>query len=873
MHVAFGMGFDGGAWPGPLAGPGAVATFDEAWVGPAGLAKILETALGLGAPETLPGERAATLARTLTCTDGVWSSSAQVDPLAVARSLLGLRDALVDAGLRADAAPPALGERLGSILRVTRHARPGLPDRLAAVVESIFRAKADRVDLGLERLTLFEPRAQLSPLLRGVIDALDQSGVVVEERVVSAVPAAGTLGLSRGAFEPVGDGTLQLIRGDCPEETAIEIAAHLSLLPTLEQVVVIGADAILDAGLVRMGLPTLGARGARGDDGLLQVAPLVIALAWPERDPERALELLSLATSPIPRRVAAPLARSLIRVPAVGSQAWEDALADALAGLDDEAARERVRQRLALLVGGRAEEPSHGLPQAELVRRLDELRRWLFGRADREADERRYAGALAQVGAIARLARALGGETIGRVELLRIVEEATRSARPRAPREACAGLARVADPAAVVGGAAHVVWWRFLDESEPPLRPLPLTRAEQAALAAIGVALPSPGLVAERRALGWQRPLLCASESLVLGCPRRNATGADAHPHPLWDEIVARAGGARRAAVLESKTIAQTARVSRKEYRARAAPHSQSAWRFPSGAVPRPASESPSSRETLLGCSFRAVLERSGVRARQHRLPDGSRLFGEMAHDVLATVLRAAPGSPAHARSLAESAYDELVPRRAAAWLRPSMRSHRRRSRETIVAAAEELVRLLAERGLRVKLVEQEIEKGPPDRRMRGRPDLVVESPLVVIDLKSGGDIEKARALAECTAIQLVAYAHLVRDGDGAWPAIAYFQVQSRRLLTTDPWLGGGQAIASPHTVEDIFARLQRAGRAADAAIQSGTAVAPGVGVSIDALVSFVDGNEIHVAAPCRFCASATLCGRGLDGATRERPR
>ena len=51
MRVAFGTGFDSGVWPGPLGtrdGEVLAAAFDEAWVGPLGLLKILETQLGLG---------------------------------------------------------------------------------------------------------------------------------------------------------------------------------------------------------------------------------------------------------------------------------------------------------------------------------------------------------------------------------------------------------------------------------------------------------------------------------------------------------------------------------------------------------------------------------------------------------------------------------------------------------------------------------------------------------------------------------------------------------------------------------------------------------------------------------------------------------
>lgn len=872
MRVVFGLGFDGGAWPGALGAArvrGRAAAFDEAWVGPLGFLKILETGLGLVGPDETAAERVAALVPALHAREGRWSRSLEADALAVARALLRVRDALVDAGLPPGMSPPSVGSRLEEILEVTRAARPGAPDRAAAVA----RVLEGGHGIDLEHVALADPREGLSPLWRRVLGGLEARGVVVEERPLASVPATGDLGASRAAFTPVGDGSLQLVRGDCPEETAIEMAAHLSLLPSLDDVVIIGADAVFDAGLVRLGLPATGARGARGDDGLLQLAPLVVALAWPERDPERAFELLSLGVSPIRRGVGGRLARSLVKIPAVGSQRWNEDLAQALAHLPDDASRRNIEDRLACLVGPPAQEPGDTVPLEELERRLDLLRRWLFGRGQHDGDERRYAGALAQVVAIGRIARALGRPALGRADLMRVVEQATASARARTPREPLAGLARVADPAAVAGPADHVVWWRFTDDSEPPARALSVSRGEDAALRALGVDLPSPAQLAEQRALAWQRPLWCAKSCLVLGSPRRNTHGDEVHPHPLWDEIVARAGGVRVAAVLEHKEIHDARQVGRKDYRARAAPRPQRDWRFPAGLVARPEEESPSARETLLGCSFKATVERSGVRAREHRLPDGSKLFGEVAHDVIATVLAGFPLSSDDALVRAREAFDAIVPLRAAAWLRPARKSHRTSSRETVARAAAALVELLHDKNLGVKAIEQEIRKGLPGRIVKGRPDLVVGDPLAVIDLKSGGDRDKVRALENGTAIQLVAYAQLVKEAGGPWPAIAYFQVRSRRLFTTSPELGGSQAIETFYGVEDVAVRLKRAGREADDEIAAGRASAPGVGQRLSQLRSQIDGERIVVAAPCRFCSFGFLCGRAVDERAAGRDR
>jgi ATP-dependent helicase/nuclease subunit B len=871
MQVVFGLGFGGGAWPGALAASGRDAAFNQAWVGPLGLLKILETTLGLVGPDESGAERAAALVPALRARAGPWSRSLEADALAVARSILRTRDALVDAGLPPGDAPAALGARLQEILIVSQGARPGVPDRLVGVA----RALEEGARAEVESIALVEARAGLSPAWARVMAALEARGTRIEElgerALLEDLPASaeGATDLAaarRGPFAPALDGSLQLVRGDCPEETAIELAAHLTRVP-LEEVLVIGADAVLDASLARMGLPTTGARGARGDDGLLQIAPLVVALAWPERDPERAFELLCLSTSPIRRTVAARLARSLLVEPAVGGARWEAELAASLAAIEDEAQRAEAAARVARIFGGPGAAGAERLPVKLLDERLALLRRWLFGRARREGDELKFRSALAQVAAIGRIARGLGGETLTRTDLMRVVEQATAAVRPRTPRPALAGVARVADPAAIAGPVQHVVWWRFTRESEPVPRALVVSSAERRALSDLGVVLPLPAARAEQRALAWARPLFAARASLVLGCPRRNAAGEEAHPHPLWDEIAARAG-TRAARRLEVRRIIGGEALPSKTYRARELPRPQREWRFPAGSVAPPDKESPSSREVLLGCGFRAVLKRAGVSERSRRLPEGTQLFGVLAHDVLARLLQGWPIEIEEAAERARVIFDERLPRVAAALLRPVERSQRTRARETIAQAASAITEALHARGLTVHAVEQDVALGSEGRVLKGRPDLVVRSTvdggLAVIDFKSGSDSDRLRALEQGTAVQLALYAQLVRGRDAPWPAIAYFQIRSRRLLTTAPELGGAQTVESPYAVDDIARRLKRAGRHADDEIAAGRAAAPGVGARLSELRSRIEGEEILIAPPCRFCSFGFLCGRAL---------
>ncbi len=82
----FDPALDRSAWPGPVAGTGAV--FGEAWLGSNGLLGRLETELGLGGLVPSRGERAAHLTRRLKEIEGFWSQSFESDPLGTADRLL-----------------------------------------------------------------------------------------------------------------------------------------------------------------------------------------------------------------------------------------------------------------------------------------------------------------------------------------------------------------------------------------------------------------------------------------------------------------------------------------------------------------------------------------------------------------------------------------------------------------------------------------------------------------------------------------------------------------------------------------------------------------------------------------------------------------
>ena len=858
MRITFDRDFDAGAWPGALHARDAVA--GEAWVGELGLLGLLETALGSSAPWESATARAAALVPAVRTTDGFWSRSAELDPLGAARTLLAWRDELRMHGWRGDVATG----RLGALASVTASVPPGVPDRWEAVAEALASRRAE-----VESLRLFEPLAELPAAIRRVIGRLVEQGTVVGEEVPPVAAGAGDLASARrGRFAPQGDGSLQLLRAHGPLQAAEDVAAWLAAAGDLAGTVIVGGEPVLDAALLRHGLPATGAAGAPADNALLQLLPLVLALGWQPPDPQRALELLTLQQGPVPRAIARRLVEALHEHPAVGSDRWNEALAEGVARIEDPERRERVRERLAWLFAGTVSRAA-GYEAVEVSRRVAPLQQWLQGRLAVADDPAPWSAAVAQCTALARLVQLAGLSRLPESILHRFVEEASRSAGALPAHEAGAGLAAVGAPGGLVAPARRVVWWNFTRASAPAVETLPLSREERAALERAGIRVPAAGALASRLAARWRRPLLAASEALLLVCPERDAGGGESHPHPLWDEIGALADGG--AARLVRRAPAGVRR-ERRQPLARTAP--RRTWNLPQGAVAARATESPSSLGLLVGCSLAWALQyaaklRTGAVA---ALPQAEQLAGKTVHAILAELLAGPEMAPDEAAAAARRLFEEKGPKLAAALFLPGADGARAKALRATEEAARELFRLFRNGRFRVVSVETPFRKPALGTELEGTPDLVVEGPdgaRFPVDLKWSGTSYRRKSLESGSAYQLAAYAHLV-GGDFA-PAQdgAYFILTDQRLLTCRDDVDGGRSARGPAAEESWRAAAAAHGEQL-VHLRAGTAVATAIAGDDGESPVDRDGldeeGRLVLGAPCRFCDYAALCGRTFGG-------
>ena len=862
MRIVLGIDFDQGSWPGPLADRQAVA--GEIWVGPLGFLGLLETALGTGGPPSSELLRVARIVPSVRRLEGFWSPSAEVDTLAVARTLLRWRDRLWLQGWQGGSHT----ERLGQLARVTAEAPDGMPDRILAATEALGSRSA-----AIERVELCEPLDFFPPLWRRLFEALEGRGCRVATRGFETAKAAGDLLAARqGGLVPERDGSLQLLRPYGVLEAAEETAAWLAGLPSLEGTVVVGGDAILDAALERFGLPTVGGSLGGSGDSLLGVLPLVLRLGWEPPRPEAALELLNLPISPVPGRVARRLRRALDDRPAVGSEVWDEALAEGLAEIEEEADREKVESRLAVLLQPIAARDEN-MPSGEIHRRVEAVLEWsrarramAESRGEAEAASAGWRSAVQQCSLLLQVLEAMESERLTPPELDGLAAEVTAAGSAGAPFASEAGLAAVGRPGGLVGPTGQVVWWGFDNDSAPRIRRWPVSAESRQALADCGIELPELGREAEAEAARWRRPLEMAQGALLLVCPMHGEDGREIYPHPLWDEIVGR-NDYRRVRALEVGRSISRSELPQRRIAPRSVPTARRSWLAPPELLPPREVESPNSLGILLGCSFRWALDyhaklRSG---RSFSLPNTDLSQGKLLHDILERVLVSGPESPEQARGEAERLFDEIGPLLDARLFLAGEEEERAEVRLAAASSAERLQQILLSAGLAVKTTEEWRTVEAFGGTLGGRLDLVLGDPPAVIDLKRGGGPYRRRAIENGALEDLAVYGHLLREGEGEpFPPAGYFILKDRALLThADGGLSDGEQIRGPSLAE-VWDGLGAAVRQRFAEVAGGTLEAPqnpgedGEGPPKES--ALVDGRLVK-APPCKFCDYAELCG------------
>ena len=536
MHIAFGLHLDGLQPQRPRNAAG-IAT-----LGPAGLLGVLETHLGLPTVTVHPSETVFAYLQCLrdaSSPERFFHRSLQVDPISVARTLVKWREQWYEAGwdgIFPDHAPARLADMAAVEALATGDVPPSTGQRLQRVAAAL----ANRT-VQIERVELHTSLHVLPQAWQRVLAALPCAPAPSLDPVPSA-PARSDLGRVQARLLAIaddteggvasherlqGDGSLVVVKSasrDLSAETVAEVLRGST--DTDETLLVAERDGIiLDNALERAGLPRCGFQYHTRFRAATQVLKLGLALMWAPVSPQRMLQFLLHPAGPLPRWVRSRLADAVAASPGIGGPAWNHALASieqsqrARFGVEERDV-ERMRTDIADWLEGQRHDPRAGAPLDAVITRTQRVSSWAARQLDTTdvvAEAALYAAAHAQAEALpAGLARHrdVGAECISRLELERMVDEVTTDA-PDPSTFAEAGHARAtAFPAAVTESWPTVVWW---DVAPPPaVASYPWTRRELAALRNAGVELPEADALLRHRSRDWLRPVLNATERLVL---------------------------------------------------------------------------------------------------------------------------------------------------------------------------------------------------------------------------------------------------------------------------------------------------------------------------------------------------------------------
>ena len=565
MRVHFGLHLDG------LDPAVPETSLGEARVGPLGLLEMLETDLGLPPATGHPADELARYRSCLAEADDFarfYHASFSVDPVNVARTLMGWRAAWYEAGwsgtvsqaparLADMAAVEALARKRGCrcIGQRLQEVETALDERRTQIEELILLDLPDELPAAWQRVVdrigyTLHLAAQPAP----AADAGTDLGKVQAQLALGEADAA-----PRARISLAGDGTFVVLQGASPDLTAQAVAEHLRGADPARTALLAPENGVaLDNALERAGLPRCGFAHRSRFRPVAQVLRLALALLWEPLDVRLLLQLLLHPIAPLPWRLRRALAEAVAVRPGMGGESWQAAIDEALAAQgaatprpasvelgDGEAgpavgpgaaSEKAAALRRAIAFWLQAPRfPTHpGAPLAAVSERTRRLGDWLRRRSLAEVgDAPAHREALGQCRALENALRELadrGQFAISRLELNRLLNEvALPQTHPQHIQQA-GSVRAAAHPGAVIDRFDEVVWWG-LEAERPPLAS-PWSAAELEALEAAGAWRPDAQTQLRFLLRSWRRPVLNCARRFVL------ATHGEAGlSHPLLSHL------------------------------------------------------------------------------------------------------------------------------------------------------------------------------------------------------------------------------------------------------------------------------------------------------------------------------------------------
>lgn len=818
MHVTFGLFLDA------CQGPSTASLFNTPVVGRLGFLSLLETYLGLSAPEASTAKRVAVYSGLLRDHDNssrFYSESLKADSIGTAARLLAWRDEWRLGGWDGSAlnTHPLRLQELAAIEEAALKALPlGEAERLHLVIQAIRSSGSGPI----KSVRLVDPSKDFPLLWRQLLDHLPAVEVRLPEPQgagqLRAVQEQALLLLAReAAASSIGptDGSVLLVRALATTTAEHWLSAQHAHEPGDRLVLAEEAGDSLDASLSATGGVNCGFDRPSQLRPALQALPLALEMCWSPLDISRLLDFLTHPIGPFSRRARSTLAHAVAKQPGIGGEAWTAAKAK----LAEEEDAQQVADEIAFWLESERWSRDNGVPVDALIARVERLK---------EAMRRRLSGEFADVASFSAAHRQCAAVHDALTELARqglltalprqieqLVAHATPTGATNPASVSQVGCMRSAStPATCIEPADEVVWWMPSTPSLPS--PLPWSRSEVEALAQLGVQLRDPARELVSLAYQWLRPLLAARKRFVLVCP---PPGAEVHPirqllQQLLPAIETTAFDLDSA--IGSALIGTTSAVLVPQH----LPVPPRYIQIPFPVQIGDSAHSFTTLNELFNDPALFVLKRVAdlTPSSDLALEEDHRLLGVLAHRVFEKLL-------AHADALAWSntdavawfhaEADALLQTEGAVLLMQGAGVNQQHFRKVCEGAICSLLDHLRSAGATQVKTEVGFSGTLGAIPMIGKIDLLVtldDKRTVALDMKWRGDNYYAGLLSSGDHLQLAIYSSLVEQLNGAAPAaLGYFILESGALYITAPGIFPKSQVRRPPDGVTVGSLLGRA--------------------------------------------------------------
>ena len=787
-------------------------TLGKLTTGPMGLLNAVETQLGIPSIDIPFTTR---LIQYLACIDKVnhpsafYHASYQADPFSVARTLLQWRDQWYMAGWVGTFEPDAPA-RLTDMAAIEALAQTEVEPGLGQRVQRVIALLADN-PIAIASIHLQDKLTDFPALWRSLIFSI---GVAITEKKEST--PQGKLGTdlrklqdrllvnSKEKIHLSGDGSIQVLRGDSAQDSAI-----LTALLTQQQLteypgrsLALLAEArgdLLDEALETIDAPRMGFSALSTWRPVFQVLPLACELLWEPLNPTALFRFLSHSMGPIPSRQRQELAKTAARVPGIGSDAWQLAIERCLEK-EEEKDRKQFEDNLRYWLESPLHPPEVGVDSTTLSQRAQRVADWLMGARqanDNSALHSLYSIALNQalefVKAIDRL-KFHGRDTLTRDNVLRLIEDVKGSGAPVTDRQAQVCPEQTRALPATHAGAFHtpidtVIWWDC--QATDTVHRWPWSRSERAALTTNGVTLESEDAQLQWLGTAWLRPILSAAEQCILVL--HDDVGRH---HPVWDQIVSVTEDLTVLSTNNSATV-ETMGIRQKDLEPLRLPTKSRWWQLPEHIkLPKRDFESFSSLDAYVHSPYQWLLQYA-ARIRPGALAtvnDGPLLKGNLAHRLYEEFFNNHSDIQNIELPLISAWVKSYVPRllrqEGALLLEPGRQAECSR----FVTVLQQSLKTLAEHLQQAAVVSVSMELWQEGLyaggKLNGSIDLLAttgDGREAVVDIKWSGKNYRLKSLREGSYLQLATYGKLRRDaGAPSYPALGYFIVYDGQMLSMD---------------------------------------------------------------------------------------